>query len=224
MLEGSDVVIDGADNLETRYLINDVCVKNGIPWVHGACLGSAGICFNVLPGGPCFRCLYGKGPEPGRVPTCETEGILPSVPQMVGTLQASEAIKIVCRSDNITRDLINIDLDALTFDAIRVGQSSDCPACKGRQFEYLDRRMNTLASALCGRNAVQITPYPEAQVDLQSLGRKLESAGNVSYRGFLLSFKKQDHELVVFPDGRTIVKGTKDVGVARSLYSRYVGN
>jgi adenylyltransferase/sulfurtransferase len=224
MLEDADIVIDGTDNLETRYLINDVCVKKGIPWVHGACLGTAGVCYTVLPEGPCFSCLYGKGPEPGRVPTCDTEGILPSVPQIVGALQASEAIKIACRSDNLARELIRIDMDTLTFETTKVDRSSSCTTCAGRHFEYLSKKVTTLGLVLCGRNAVQITPYTETEVDLQSLEKKLEKTGDVSYKGFLLCFRTGGHELVVFPDGRAIVRGTKDVGVAKSLYSKYIGS
>lgn len=223
LLEDVDVVIDGTDNLETRYLINDLCVKRRKPWVHGACLGTTGLCFNILPDGACFRCLYPEPPETGRIPTCETEGILPSVPQVVAAIQSSEAIKIICGSEHVTRDLIQIDLESLAFRTIAVKKSEECPTCVGKRFEYLERESSTIGLTLCGRNAVQITPYPETRVDLASLEKKLERVGKVSYKGFLLGFRKGDSELVIFPDGRTIVKGTRDVGVAKSLYSKYIG-
>lgn len=224
VLEDADIVLDGTDNLETRYLINDVCAKRRIPWIHGACLGTTGIIYNVLPDGPCFRCLYVNPPEPGRIPTCETEGILPSVPQIVGALQASEAVKIICGSDNVTRDLVHVELGSLTLETVTVERSPECPTCLGHTFEYLEEKMSTTGVSLCGRNAVHVTPHPEVKVDLANLEKRLEKAGDVSYKGFLLSFRKGDHELVVFPDGRVIVRGTKDVGVARSLYSKYIGS
>jgi adenylyltransferase/sulfurtransferase len=220
----ANIVIDGSDNLETRYLINDVCVKKHIPWVHGACLAATGICFNVLPDGPCFRCVYRDAPGPGRVPTCETEGILPSIAQTIGALQVSEAIKIVCGSNNAARDLIHIDLTSPTLEKVRIERSAECPTCAEHNFEYLKRKKSEMGLTLCGRNAVQITPRPEVKMDLLSLEKKLEKVGEVSYKGFLLCFQKGDHELVVFPDGRTMVKGTKNVSVARSLYSKYIGS
>jgi adenylyltransferase/sulfurtransferase len=224
MIGGASIVVDGTDNLETRYLINDACVKNGIPWVYGACLSSAGMTFNVLPGGPCFRCMYAVAPEPGRTPTCETEGILASVPQIVGAIQAAEAVKIVCKSGNISKHLIYIDVAAASFESISVKRSETCLTCGKGEFEYLNKGRASAAISLCGRNAVQILPAGEAAIDLKALEEKLKIAGEVSYKGYLLDFKKGGHELVIFPDGRAIVRGTSDIGVAKSLYARYLGN
>ena len=224
ILAGCDLVVDGTDNLETRHLINDTCVKHKIPWVYGACLSSSGMTFNILPGGPCFRCMYAVVPEPGRTPTCETEGILPSVPQLVGAIQAAEAVKIVCMSKNISRELIHVDLAAGTFETIAVERSESCPACVKGHFEYLGKEKTSSAVSLCGRNSVQIVPANETTIDLKTLEKKLKAVGKVSYMGYLLNFKKEGHELVVFPDGRAIVKGTSDIGLAKSLYSRYIGN
>ncbi len=224
LLAGVDVVIDGLDNMETRYLVNDVCVKKGIPWVHGACLSSGGMVYNVLPEGPCFRCLYPSVPEPGRIPTCETEGILPSVPQLVGAIQASEAVKIVCGSENITKRLLRIDLDQSEFETLTVERQTTCPTCAKHFFEYLEGVASSSGVALCARNAVHIAPMREAGLDLESLKEKLSDAGEVYFAGYLLSFKKGSHELVIFPDGRAIVKGTRDVGFAKGLYAKYIGN
>jgi molybdopterin/thiamine biosynthesis adenylyltransferase len=224
LLAGVDVVIDGLDNMETRYLVNDVCVKKSIPWVHGACLSSAGIVYNVLPEGPCFRCLYPSHPGPGGTPTCETEGILPSVPQLVGAIQAAEAVKIVCGSENVTKRLLRIDLDQGEFEALTVERLSTCPACGSRLFEYLEGAKASSGVELCARNAVHIAPAREIELDLDSLKEKLSEAGEVSFAGYLLSFRKGNHELVIFPDGRAVVRGTRDVGFAKGLYSKYVGN
>ncbi|TET45175.1 hypothetical protein E3J62_08205 [candidate division TA06 bacterium] len=224
ILADCDLVVDGTDNLETRYLINDTCVKHKIPWVHGACLSSSGMSFNILPGGPCFRCMYAVAPELGRTPTCETEGILTSVPQLVGAIQATEAVKIICKSENISRRLIHVDLAAGTFEAIAVERSESCPACVKGHFEYLGKERTSSAVSLCGRNSVQIVPANETTVDLKALEKKLKTVGDVSHMGYLLNFKKEGHELVVFPDGRAIVRGTSDIGLAKSLYSRYIGN
>lgn len=224
ILADCDLIVDGTDNLETRYLINDACVKHKIPWIYGACLSSSGMSFNILPGGPCFRCMYVSAPDPGRTPTCESEGILPSVPQVVGAIQAAEAVKIACMSKNISRGLIHVDLAAGTFKTIAVERSDSCPACAKGHFEYLRKEKTSSAVSLCGRNSVQIVPANETTIDLKTLEKKLEAVGKVSYMGYLLNFKKKEHELVVFPDGRVIVKGTSDIGLAKSLYSRYIGN
>lgn len=224
ILEGTDVVVDGLDNLETRYLLNDFCVKNRIPWVHGACLSSVGMCFNILPDGPCFRCIYPSAPAPGRAPTCETFGILPSVPQTVGAIQAAEAVKIVTCARNTSKQLIRMDLTDNTFEKIDVERADDCPTCRKGQFTYLAGDKTSSGIALCGRDAVQIVPSVQAKVDLAGLENRLREFGEVSHRGYLLHFKKGDHELIVFPDGRAIIKGTQKIGVAKSLYAKYIGN
>jgi len=224
IVEGAHLILDGTDNLETRFLINDACVKNGIPWVYGACLSSGGMTFNVMPDGPCFRCMYMVTPGPGRTPTCETEGVLPSLPQLIGAIQVSEAVKIVCESDNVSRKVIHIDLTANTFQTIEVERSESCPACGQHHFEYLSKKRTSSAVTLCGRNAVQIAPPEETETDLRCLEERLRQIGEVSYKGYLLDFRKGSHELIIFPDGRAIIKGTSDIGVARSLYTRYLGN
>lgn len=224
IMEGADLVLDGTDNLETRFLMNDACVKNGIPWVYGACLSSAGMTFNILPEGPCLRCMYIVTPGPGRTPTCETEGVLPSLPQLIGAIQAAEAVKIVCKSGNASKRVIHVDLATNMFQAIEIEHSKGCPTCGRGDFEYLRRGRGSTGVTLCGRNAVQVAPPGEAETDLKRLEEKLKRVGEVSYKGYLLDFRRGNHELIIFPDGRAIVKGTSDIGVARSLYARYLGN
>ena len=225
ILDDIDLVIDGTDNLETRFLINDACFKHKIPWIYGACVASYGMTMSFFPGdGPCFRCIISSLPPPGTLPTCDTVGILNAVPQIVGAIQANEAIKILLKAENICKDLIYFDLSTNEFIKTKVEKRKDCPLCEGGVFEYLEGKSLSSAVALCGRNAVQISPERESTVSIEMMAEKLRKIGEVSYAGYLLKFKKGKYELVIFPDGRVMVKGTEDISLAKSLYAKYVGH
>jgi molybdopterin-synthase adenylyltransferase len=221
LLGESGLVLDGTDNFETRYLINDYAVSHGRPWVYGAAVGSYGISMAVVPGKTaCLRCVY-PDPPPGAQPTCETAGVLGSVTALVASLQVSEAIRILCGaspSGKITT------VDVWTGDIRQIAQPDpepQCPACGLRQFPYLNSERRSPVS-LCGRNAVQIHERARP-LDLRDLAARLAPLGVVRANEFALRFEIPPYLLTIFPDGRAIVKGTTDVGVARSLYARYVG-
>jgi adenylyltransferase/sulfurtransferase len=219
-----DLVLDGTDNFETRFLINDACVKLGRPWVYGGCVGSYGMVMAVLPGeGPCFACLVGELPAPGSSPTCDTAGVLNTAVGVVASLQANEALKILSgRREALAGGLQTLDVWHNTSQLIRVPRSPTCRVCVNRVFTHLESN-GTLATSLCGRNAVQISPPPGSALDLAEAERKLAPLGRVRRNAYLLKFAVDGFELTLFPDARAIIQGTDDLSKARSLYSRYVG-
>jgi molybdopterin/thiamine biosynthesis adenylyltransferase len=224
LLGDVDVILDGTDNFETRYLINDFSVSRGIPWIYGGAVGSYGIAMPVLPGRTCcFKCLY---PEPpgGTQPTCETAGILNTVTAMVSALQTSEAIKILASQiDAVSRRVTTIDAwSGMIRQVEQPGPDPECPACAKRHFIHLEG-VGRAPISLCGRNAVQIHERARP-LDLAELKQKLSPLGEVRANEFALRFFPRPYEMTVFPDGRAIIKGTTDIGLARSLYARYVGN
>lgn len=225
-LAGADVVLDGTDNFETRYLVNDACVKLGLPWVYGGAIGSSGMSATIIPGeSACFRCVFPDAPPPGTMGTCETVGVLASIVAAVSAVQWTEAVKILVGDrEYLNRGLVVFDLWAHDYDKVGpLSRRPECPCCGQRRFEYLEAEATSRTTSLCGRNAVQVSPALPRRLDLAALARRLEPAGTVSANGYLVRLAVGEHELTVFPDGRAIVKGTHDESVARSLYARYVG-
>ncbi len=223
LFEDIDLVVDGTDNFETRFLINDAAVANDIPWIYGAAVGSYGIKLAIDPGRTaCFRCVYPE-PPPGAQPTCETDGVLAPVTAAIAALQIGDALKMLALGrGSVDARLTHMDV---WTGAIRQlappSRDPACPCCARRHFEYLDGSRRAPIS-LCGRNAVQIHERSRP-LDLPDLARRLGSVGPVRSNEFALKLEIDPYELTVFPDGRAIVKGTTDVGVARSIYARYVG-
>ena len=219
----ADAILDATDNFETRYLINDYSVRESIPWIYGAAIGAYGIAMPVLPNdGPCFRCIY-PDPPSGAQPTCETAGILGPVTSLIASIQAMEAIKILSgHRAAVRRKIFTADLwTGPIREASQPDRSLDCPACAHREFAWLNGRRAPVS--LCGRNAVQIHDR-ERPLDLVTLAKTLKGLGEVRVNEFALRFTDGAHEITAFPDGRAIIKGTTDVGLARSLYSRFIGN
>lgn len=221
LLEGADLILDGADNFETRYLINDFCVSRGVPWVYGAAVGSYGITMPVAPGITCcLRCVY-PDPPAGAQPTCETAGVLGPVTSLIASMQTAEAMKILS-GERCSGKITTVDVWTGKIRQIdQPGRDAACPACGLRQFAYLNGERRAPVS-LCGRDAVQLHEL-RRPVDLDSLALRLSPLGPVRSNGFALRFETPPYLLTVFPDGRVIIKGTTDVGVARSLYARYIG-
>jgi molybdopterin-synthase adenylyltransferase len=221
LLGGVDLILDGTDNFETRYLINDFAVERGIPWVYGAAVGSYGIAMPVIPGKTaCLRCIY-PDPPPGSQPTCETAGVLGSITALIASWQVSEAIKILCGAQPAAKITT---VDVWSGDIRQVAQPgpvAECPACGRREFPYLAGERRARVS-LCGHNAVQIHERTRP-LELRDLAARLAPLGPVRANEFALRFEAPPYLLTVFPDGRAIIKGTTDVGVARSLYARYIG-
>jgi molybdopterin/thiamine biosynthesis adenylyltransferase len=226
LVRGADLVMDGADNFEVRYLINEACMKHRIPWVYGGVLGTYGLSAAILPGEtPCLRCLLGPMPPPGSVPTCETAGVLGTAVAVVAALEVTEGLKILLEQRQaLLRSLVVVDLWTGDFERAQTQKGeTPCPVCDAGRYELLESRHGTLAVALCGRNAVQIVPRPAPRLNLASLADRLSGAGPVLVNDYLLRLDVDGCQLTVFPDGRAIVKGTDEESQARALYARYVG-
>jgi adenylyltransferase/sulfurtransferase len=224
LVEGATVVLDATDNIEARYLVNDACVKKGLPWVYGGALGVEGTVMAILPGQTaCLRCLFDSPPPPGTLPTCEMMGVLNVTPAVTAALQVTEALKIIAGRPPF-RGVHAFDLWTTSFRTVKLERNSDCPCCGQRKFEFLEGRSEPAATSLCGRNAVQIRPAGEQTLALEELAKRLQGAGKVTFNGFLLRLEVGPQTLHVFPDGRAIVKGTDDPAVARTLYARFVGS
>ncbi len=225
----ADVILDGTDNFEIRYLINDVAVKLDKPWVYGGSIGSHGQTMTILPGEtPCLRCVFEAAPAPGEAGTCETAGVLSPIVNIIASFQVTEAFKILTgQRDRINRELIFIDVWENLQRRIKIAplrDKVDCPCCRRRRFEWLEGEQGSQTTSLCGRNAVQVAHRHAGKLNFEELARHLETLGTVSYNRFLLKFTTDGHEFTVFPDGRAIIKGTSDVDKARTLYAKYIGH
>jgi molybdopterin/thiamine biosynthesis adenylyltransferase len=221
LLGDAGVILDGTDNFETRYLINDFAVSRGIPWVYGAAVASYGITMPVIPGRtPCLRCVYPDPPSSVQ-PTCETAGVLNVIVSAVASIQVADALRILTSADLHAR-ITTLDLWKGGIRQIDAPQrDTACPACARREFPYLEETRRPPES-LCGRNAVQISGETRP-INLAELQTRLEPLGQVRANQYALRFFTSPYELTVFPEGRAIVKGTGDTGLARSLYARFVG-
>jgi adenylyltransferase/sulfurtransferase len=235
-MDGVDLVLDGTDNVETRYLVNDAAVKHAKPWVYGACVGTGGRVMGIVPGRaggargtPCLRCMFPQPPGPGELETCDTAGVLASAAAVVASLQVVEAMKILLDDATAARELVTIDLWPLRIKTISTldARRADCPTCGGRKFEFLDVRAGAAATSLCGRNTVQVRPASNGSpIDLDAAAARLGVAGAVERTPFFVRCMLRDGDLSItlFPDGRAMVHGTADLAVARTIYARFVGN
>ncbi len=230
LVRGADLILDGTDNFETRFLLNEVSVRHGIPWIYAACLGGYGLTMNVLPGDTaCLRCVMESAPPPGSVPTCDTAGILGPVVAVVAGRQSVEALKYLSGNvEAMSRDLVSVDTWTGSFTRLEVprgGGRRRCETCDGLEFPYLSGR-GSRSTVLCGRNSVQVLPVAAVDLNLVDLADRLRShpAGlEVEASRFLVRFRADALQVSVFPDGRAIVTGTKDLAAARGVYARYVG-
>ena len=223
LLEGADLILDATDNFETRYLINDYAVRERVPWIYGAAVGSYGLKLAMVPDhSACFRCVYPDPPE-GIQPTCETAGVLGAVTAAIGALQAGDALRILGRgTEGLSSRLTTVDVwTGEVRQSAAVRRDDQCSCCAKHDFSYLNGKHRAPIS-LCGRNAVQIHERLRP-VNLEHLARSLRPFGEVRSNEFALRAQLPPYELTVFPDGRAIIKGTTDAGVARSLYARYIG-
>ena len=224
LVREADLVLDGTDNFETRYVLNDVCVRAGVPWVYGACVAAHGAALAVLPGKtPCLRCVLGERPAAGSGETCDTSGVVAPIVQVVAGVQAAEALKILAgRETALVDGLVTVDLWAGTFDVAGfAGRAPWCPSCAQGRFDYAEAPPAG-AAVLCGRDAVQLRTGG-LPIDVLRLAARLRAAGEVVANEHLVRLRASDAELVVFADGRAIVKGTADAARARAVLARYVG-
>lgn len=222
------LILDGTDNAQTRYLINDLAVKHGTPWVYGGCVGVEGRVMAIIPGQTCcLRCLFPTPPQPGELATCDTSGVLGPAAAIVGAAQAAAGLRLLVEGAT-GHSSIMLALDAWTmqFRSISVADArrEDCPCCGKGDFEFLARPVEADAAAFCGRNAVQIRSAALADIDLARLAERLAASTRVQNLGIMLRCELPDAvRLTIFADGRVIVDGTNDISRARSLVSRYVG-
>jgi len=226
---GMAVIVDGTDNFDTRFLINDFALKNNLPWVYGACVGAYGLSVTIVPGrSPCFRCLIDSLSAAAGTQTCDTAGVIPPAPALIASIQATEAIKILSGAmEAVSRDLIAVDLwenSMQRFTLDRDSLAPDCPACSAGVYDYLEGERGAQSIILCGRNAVQIQSKRTGGIDLEELAARLEAHGEVVLNEFLLRLSIDAMTLAVFRDGRAIISGTSDPVRARTLYDRYVGS
>jgi molybdopterin-synthase adenylyltransferase len=226
LIRDVDVVIDGSDNFELRYLLNDAAVKLNVPWIYGGVISTHGMAMVIQPGtSPCLRCVFPEAPAPGDAPTCDTAGVLGPAVGIVAAIQSSEAIKLLTgNAEELSTSLTMIDIWELSFRQVSLGQPDpDCPACGKHEFTFLDRRSPRQTTELCGSDSIQIMVDPPSTISLEHLAERLRGSGSVQHNRYLLRFQVDDFTLTVFPDGRAIIKGTTDSSEARSLYARYVG-
>jgi molybdopterin-synthase adenylyltransferase len=219
LLGGAAVIVDGTDNFDARFLINDFAVSRGIPWIYGAAVGSYGIAMPVIPGvTACLRCVY-PAPPSGAQPTCETAGVLNVIVSAVASIQVADALKVLC-GETLKARITTMDVwhgGIRQIDA--PARDPECPCCGRREFPWLEESSRGPVT-LCGRNAVQVAGRP---VDLRELAGRLSAVGEVRANEFAVRFLVPPYEMTIFADGRAIVKGTSDPGVARSLYARFLG-
>lgn len=226
LIDGCDLVIDGTDNFQVRYLLNDACVKLGVTWIYGAAVTSYGTTMTIIPGKtPCLRCIFDEMPDAGSSPTCDTAGVIMPIIATVSATQIAEALKIlVGDTASLHGSLIQFDLWANDRQRIKLGEPNpDCKTCGQGNFEFLDAEAQEFSAVLCGRNAVQLAPPLAVKLDLTELAAKLSGLGEVKQNEYLVRFMADGREITVFSDGRAIIKGTDDPAAARSLYARYVG-
>ena len=223
LLARSDLILDGTDNFETRYLINDLSVKSEVPWIYGAAIGSYGVAMPVVPGrGPCLACVYPEPPTSAQ-PTCDVNGVLAAATASVASLQVALALRLIVGWPDFVCRIHSLDVWEGTGKHINPGAPDpDCRVCAAREFLYLEGRRQKPVS-LCGRNAVQLHENARP-LNLQQLATKLRPLGEVRVNEFALRLAIPKYHVTFFPDGRAIVKGTTDPGIARSLYARLVGS
>lgn len=224
LLQGAGLILDATDNFETRYLMNDFAVKHNQPWIYAAAVASYAVTMNVLPGETaCLACIFPAPPQ-GTVETCDTAGILNAAVNLIGSIQAAEALKfLVGARDKLRRSLLSFDL--WTNDHAEVSTARprpDCRTCGLREYPYLEGKGRPQIT-LCGRNSVQIHER-QRPVDFAEMSLRLQAHGRVKHNSFVLKFWREPYELTLFPDGRAIIQGTTDTGVARSLYARFIGS
>jgi adenylyltransferase/sulfurtransferase len=223
LLDGAQLILDGTDNFDARYLINDFAVSRAIPWIYGAAVGSYGLSMPVIPGHTaCLRCVY-PDPPSGAQPTCETAGVLNAIVSLVASLQVAAALQILSgHAAEIAPRITTADVwDGRVRQIDGPPRDPDCPCCALREFVHLDS-VSRPPVTLCGRDAVQIHER-ERPVDLRELQSRLQPLGEVRANEYVLRFFPSPYEMTIFPDGRAIVKGTADPAVARGLYARYLG-
>lgn len=223
IIKGFDLVLDDTDNMETRFIINDACIKNQTTWIYAGVIGATGMVMSIVPNKTaCLKCLIEELPPPGTLPTCYQEGVLNTITSAIASIQTTEAIKTLLGRNSGGR-LIKFDIWNGAFDKFKVNRRPDCTACVRHTFEFLQQENIPWCKVICGRNQVHINPRREVDIDLNALSDRLKHLGSVSGNEFLLNFSDGGYDIMIFKSGRAMIKGTTDESIARTIYSRYVG-
>jgi len=218
-----DIILDATDNMETRFLINDACVKHGIPWIYGGAIGTHGMTMAVVPGiTACLRCIAPKLPLPGTLPTCDTVGVLNSITTIIGSIQSNEALRILTGKP-AANTLISVDVWNHEYKQWEIEKNEHCRCCNHRDFEYLDSGKTDMVTTLCGSNSVQITPVAGSGFSFKDLSERLKRFDGTEVNDIFIKFRSDGYQLTIFANGRTIIKGTTDLNLAKSLFAKYIG-
>jgi adenylyltransferase/sulfurtransferase len=226
LVRNTDLILDGTDNMSTRFIINDTAIKLGIPWIYSGAVGTYGMTMNIIPGSenPCFRCFLPNLPRPGSLQTCDTAGILNTVPEMITSYAGTEAIKLLLGRPIKPGRLLISDIWEADFRVMNIARRSDCKCCVDNDFEFLTIEKCNLCVSLCGRNAVQVRPAGSSiNINFIKIKDQLEKLGDVKLTDFTLIFKKDDIAITLFKDGRAIIQGVSEEKDALSVYSKYIG-
>ena len=223
MLADATLVVDGTDNMEARFLINEVAIKRGIPWVYGGAIATHGMVLAIVPRvSACFRCFLPQLPPPGSLATCDTAGILNSVSTATASMQATEALKLLL-GRSPSGELLVFDGWANDLERLRIARRADCPACVHGVTEFLGAKRGQVIAALCGSKTISIDPVYTGEIDVAEIERRLRKLGPVKSLGSILVFRTGDATLTIFQDGRALIRGTDDPERARALYAKYIG-
>ena len=223
LIDGVDLVIDGMDNLETRYLLNEACNKNNVRWVYGGVVGSGGMMMNIFPGeGPCLQCLFGEFPEDGTYDTCDTVGVISPITNMVAAYESAEAMKIIVGSDSVCRQAISMDVWDNFTEFFDVEPDPECPVCAKHQYERLEHRQKNYTASLCGHDAYQVSPEDDGTFDYEATVDRLSEEGEVAKNRYFTTFKNDEADFKLFPDGRAIINGVPSGDAAREVFAKYI--
>ncbi len=223
LIRDLDVVVDGSDNFALRYLVNDACVKHGLPWVYGGALGSYGMTTTILPGRTaCLQCFIGPMPDPGSIETCSTAGVLAPVTGVIANTQAAEVLKLLVGASPRETVLI-VDLWQGSADVVELRRAPDCPVCVHGRFEHLESADSTRVRVMCGEDTVQVNPARRAALSLDRLAERFAELGEARLHDGVLRLKLDTLDLTLFADGRALIRGVRDEAHALNLYAEYVG-
>ena len=221
IIKNNDLVLDCTDNMETRFLINDACVKNNIPWIYCGVIDTYGMTYNIIPNKPCFRCLFPNLPPSGLLPTCDTSGILNTIPLILASIQSTEALKILLGKEP-NNTLIIYDVWHHSYHSLEVKKNPNCKCCNEHDYEFLNTGTGDIVK-LCGKNSIIINPTDSSNINFFQIKEKLDKICLVEGNDIILRFKINEYEFTLFKNGRAIIEGTDDEKIARSLYSKYIG-
>lgn len=225
LIDGIDLIVDGTDNFQARFLINDLSIRFNIPWIYGATIGGYGTVMDIIPGKtPCLRCYIRDIPAPGTFETCETGGILSPLPNIVGSIEAVEAVKYLSGNEKaMIEGLLFIDAWFNSYNIVDVKKNEDCPCCVKGEFAFMNPGGPDTVS-MCSSDSFEVFPYIMDAINLKSMYDRLKDTGlDVNISPYLLMFEADGKKVTLFRDGRAIVKGARNKGEAKEIYARYIG-